>query len=567
MMTFRSLGTALVVMGCLAPPALAQDENAPADLFAEEIGVEIVSIDVAVTDKKGRAVEGLTREDFEVRIDGREVEIANFYAVSGTSETPRAAGEAWEPAVGAAAAPRDPFHLIVYFDSFYLTPISRKRVLEDLPAFFERALADGARILVAAHVQDLKVLSPFTTDRGELAAALAATAEAPAVGLQQVTAHRLTLQNIQDVYKVCDESPFLDPCIDCLEQMVELARFYSLGVTTERRGAVAALGDIVNALSVLEGRKAVLYLSDGIQQQPGIDLFYYIGEQLCPHKRQQFQEHYLRQNVEDLNDIVARANASRVTFYALETAGARNFSSASAEYADSFFKPSPTNDMIRIANLQGTLHYISSETGGKPILNANQLAADLDKLAGEFGTHYSLGYQPQHPGRGLTHRVSVKVSKPGYEVRYRRSFLHKKPEQQLADRALGAVFFAVATNPLEAAVEVQAQSPGEEGRIVVPLEVSVPLSRLILLPREDGRHGRMTVIVAAPDENNDQIAIRRKEIPVSLPLDATPGDGDLYRFGVNVELVPGTYRLGVGIWDDFAAAGSFLNVSVEVVAP
>lgn len=563
----RALGASLIAFSCFSPASPAQEGTVDPDpdaVFAEQIGIEVVNVDVVVTDKKGRAVEGLTRDDFELRIDGHEVEIANFYAVAGAPATQAADDQYVVPAAPApAAARRDPVYLVVYFDSFYLTPISRQRVLEDLPGFFERQIADGARILLATHLQDLKVLTPFTTDLDQLRAALAKIAEAPAVGLQQKTGHRLTLDSIQDVYRTCDENPFLDPCVDCLEQMIELARFYSLGVLAERRGSVAALGDMVNALSVLDGRKALLHVSDGIEQQTGIDLFFYIGDQLCPQKRQQLQEHYLRQDVDDLNDVVARANASRVTFYALEAAGVRNFSSASAEYAERFFIPSAQNDMVRIANLQGTLYYLSSETGGKPILNASEYAADLDKVAGEFRTYYSLGYQPEHPGRGRSHRVSVKVAKGSYQVRYRRSFLHKKPDQQLADRALGAVFFGVAANPLAATVEVRTPSPGEEGRVVVPLEISVPLARLILLPHQDARRGRITVIVAAPDQKNDKIAIRRQDIPVSLPLAATPGDDDLYRFGVNVELVPGTYRLGVGIWDELAAAGSFLNVPVE----
>ncbi|HEX9735550.1 MAG TPA: VWA domain-containing protein [Thermoanaerobaculia bacterium] len=566
-MNRRSLGAALIVLTCLAQPSPAQEEaEGPVtdEVFQEQIGIEVVNVDVVVTDKKGRAVEGLTREDFELRIDGRLVEIANFYAVTGAEATPAPAPAVEEDAAPPdAAAPRDPVHVVVYFDSFYLTPISRKRVLEDLPAFFERQIADGARILLAVHLQDLKVMSEFTDDLDELRSALARIAEAPAAGLQQTTGHRLTLDGLRDIYKVCEDSPILEPCLDCFEQMVGLARSFGAGALAERRGAVAALNDVVNALSVLEGRKSVLHVSDGIQQHPGIDFFHYIGEQLCPQRRGDLTEYYLHQDVEDLKDVVARANASRVTFYALEAAGVRNFSSASAEYGDHFFKPSGENDMIRIANLQSTLHYLSAETGGKAILNASAYAADLDKLAGELRTYYSLGYQPEHPGRGRSHYVRVKVPKKNAEVRYRRTFLHKKPDQQLADRALGAVFFGAGANPLSATVEVRTTRPGEAGRVVVPLEIAVPLARLVLLPHADARRGRMTVVVAAPDEKNDEIAIRRKDIPVSLALGATPAEDDVWRFGVNVELMPGTYQLGVGIWDEVGAAGSFLNVPVE----
>ena len=336
------------------------------------------------------------------------------------------------------------------------------------------------------------------------------------------------------------------------------------GLISERRGAMAALGNVVNALAVLDGKKALLHVSDGIQQQGGISIFYYLGEQLCPEKRQEFQEYYLRQDVGDLNDLVSLANASRVTFYTLEAAGMRNFSSASAEWGDARFKPDSTNDMVRIGNLQSTLHYLADETGGKAILNTTQFAPDLVKLGGEIGTYYSLGYQPAHTGRGRAHRVGVKVlANKNYQVRYRRSFLHKKPDQLLADRALGAVMFGVAENPLAAEVVAVPQPAGAEGRSVVALEVRVPVEKLALIPRDGVQHGRLTAIVAAPDGKGKKTVIRKKQIDVLLE-EADDGATDVYRFGVNVDLAPGEYRLGVGIWDEIAGQGSFLSLLVEI---
>ena len=76
---------------CFAVSLPAQDaEPGPESIFQDTIGVEIVNIDVVVTDKKGHAVEGLTRDDFELRVDGEKVPIANFYAVVANTATPNA---------------------------------------------------------------------------------------------------------------------------------------------------------------------------------------------------------------------------------------------------------------------------------------------------------------------------------------------------------------------------------------------------------------------------------------------------------------------------------------------
>src|SRR5689334_8108116 len=59
--------------------ALSQDSG---QTFFESIDVNVVNVEVYVTDRDGKRVQGLTRDDFQVLEDGKPVEITNFYAVS-----------------------------------------------------------------------------------------------------------------------------------------------------------------------------------------------------------------------------------------------------------------------------------------------------------------------------------------------------------------------------------------------------------------------------------------------------------------------------------------------------
>ena len=59
------------------PPA-EQEESG----YFEEIAVDIVNVEVYVTDKEGQPVAGLTIEDFEIYEDGRPVELVNFFTVT-----------------------------------------------------------------------------------------------------------------------------------------------------------------------------------------------------------------------------------------------------------------------------------------------------------------------------------------------------------------------------------------------------------------------------------------------------------------------------------------------------
>src|SRR5687768_16681677 len=65
-----------------APPA---DQPTPSldETFIETINVRVVNVDVYVTDKQGNRVRGLQQEDFEIRENGKPIQITNFYAVDG----------------------------------------------------------------------------------------------------------------------------------------------------------------------------------------------------------------------------------------------------------------------------------------------------------------------------------------------------------------------------------------------------------------------------------------------------------------------------------------------------
>src|SRR5712692_243528 len=60
--------------------APAAPQRAAPPTFFESIDVEVVNVDVVVTDRQGQAATGLGRDDFSVFEDGKAVPITNFYA-------------------------------------------------------------------------------------------------------------------------------------------------------------------------------------------------------------------------------------------------------------------------------------------------------------------------------------------------------------------------------------------------------------------------------------------------------------------------------------------------------
>lgn len=73
-----ALAAAPVALAQPPSPASPAGEQAPAAGFADEVSVAWILVPVTVKTRSGRFVQGLDREDFELRVDGRRVHFPDF---------------------------------------------------------------------------------------------------------------------------------------------------------------------------------------------------------------------------------------------------------------------------------------------------------------------------------------------------------------------------------------------------------------------------------------------------------------------------------------------------------
>ena len=177
-----------LILAALAPVFLASALSAQAppsqEGFGENVEVNVVNVDVFVTDKDGNPVPGLEKSDFEIREDGKKVEITNFEAVDrgaapGPGQSPggppgTAAPDPQMPSrsLTAGTAPADALQLVVYVDNFNIRPAHRARVLQQLRDFLTRELHPSDRVMLVTYDLGLQVRLPFTADRTALGRAL-----------------------------------------------------------------------------------------------------------------------------------------------------------------------------------------------------------------------------------------------------------------------------------------------------------------------------------------------------------------------------------------------------------
>ncbi|MBP9144252.1 MAG: hypothetical protein KBI44_07195, partial [Thermoanaerobaculia bacterium] len=91
-MKLALVACSMVAAGLAATLPVAAQEAPPA--FGERVEVEVVNVDVVVTDAAGKRVTNLTREDFRLEVDGKPMPI-DYFAPPGAQPLtkPRSASE------------------------------------------------------------------------------------------------------------------------------------------------------------------------------------------------------------------------------------------------------------------------------------------------------------------------------------------------------------------------------------------------------------------------------------------------------------------------------------------
>lgn len=546
----------------LALPLPAQQEPIPEQPFADTIDVEVVNVEVYVTDREGRHVKGLTRGDFQLLVDGRPAEIVNFSEVTEGALASGMEAPAIPPTAGVAApgeaplppAP-EPLSLVVYVDNDNLRPFTRNRVLRQLRDFLAANVGPRDRVMLVTHEQGINVRRPLSPGQESLAADLGKLERLAARGVLQDSHTRQVLDRIRELCTgSIGRSGEEDP-----GRAAQEARNYASWVANDVKVALNALESVVESLSGIQGRKALLYVSDGMPLRPGEEAFGLL-EELCGISSSLQTEDML----ERIRKLTTLANANGVTFYTLETAGVRNVSATSAESAQRLL--SAELDFANTANHQQVLFNLASETGGRAALNANDFKPDLARIARDLRSYYSLGYSPARAGDQRVHRIEVKVKREGVGVHHRTTYRDRTREERQAARVQTALLHGIVDNPLQARIEPVSSQPAERGKQLVTLRIVLPLKQLVLLSQKGFWTGQVTIWLAVRDDVGRTAPVQSVRVPIRVPAPAgkDPALG-FFDYDLRMRMAErGEQTVAVGIQDDLGHTASFLRTSFRV---
>ena len=519
--------------------------------FFESIDVSVVNVDVYVTDKKGNRVNGLTRDDFEILEDKRPMAITNFYAVQEGRPVLTAeelAAPAAPPPPGAvpgmpAEAPEDQrLHLVVYIDNFNLHPFSRNKVFGALREFLRSDLTPGDRVMLMTYDREPHVRRPFTTDPQTIAAALFEIEKMNAFATQADADRRELLSEIDDMK---------DP-----NQALTRARSYAEALFNDLQFSIDSLKNTVSSLAGLPGRKAVLYVSDGLPMVAGQDVFHYIQEKFSAGSSTAIMESLTYDASRRIQELVAQANANRISFYTIDAAGLRTSSTVSAENRTA--NTSGMVESIHTSNLQSPLQMMAEDTGGKAIYNTNDPTKGLLTVAGDFKTYYSLGYSPVHSGDGRYHKIDVRTKRKDLVVRHREGYRDKTTEAKMSDGVISALFYDAESNSLDIGVKRLPEIRRDDGLFTVPIEIRIPIGNLVLVPAEGVRQARVRVFFAAMDDGGGMSEVQSSIVPITIPeAEVATAVKQVYVYGISLMMRKGPQKLAVGVRDEVGASQAF----------
>jgi VWFA-related protein len=474
MATIRLPRAALLLLS-LCPAASGLTQEAPRQTIFEEIEVRVIDVDVVVTDREGRPITGLKRDDFELFESGKPVEIRYF---TGVSEGLRGARPGAETAVADVAPlpeePAIPVTWIVFIDQTNMMPGHRNRALKQLQKFLAGSLAPEDRGFIAGNDgMALRVHQNLTNDRKAMTDALK---EMEKSRVHPGPAMLRTSQILHDIRFV----PRDDREVIYMRMIGGEIAIVMAEQAQRTRNAIRSMGALVDGMAGIEGRLALVYVGGGFDTLPASELVDAwrsrfpdaVNDNAAPDP----EDH--RQSIQDeLDRLYANLSSTRVAVYSIY---------APAPIAVSVQDPGPevaTTDRSipgdRSRSIEASVaREMAQTTGGLCFTINERLHTQLAAVREDLSHYYSLGYIPTGPP-GDRRKIQVRVKVDGARVRHR---------DTVSERSRPEEMFRVASAPVVHRAPVARRTEPKPPSVPVPADEANPLGIQVAAapPQRDG---------------------------------------------------------------------------------
>lgn len=436
---------ALLTLCALVSTSVAQQN--PPDNQADDVlrvNTELVQTGVTVFDKQDKFVEGLKPEQFEIKVDGKPVQVSFFErVVAGTANEERliaAAGKAANSSPASATAPdatRVRGRTIIFFiDDLHLSADSVNRTRKAILEFVENQMGASDQVAIASTSGQIGFLQQFTDNKAVLRAAVACLNHKPYnvpdsenIPMTEYTALKIDQGDkdaldyyVQETLKANsysspgggmgpgNQSPFGGKT---QKQMAGMTGEMAANQVKERAQAIlkqaaavtistlTTLESLMRSSSQLLGRKVVFFISDG----------FYLNDRNTAFG-------------DKLKQITDAANRAGIVIYTMDARGLVSMTDAGSNRADPLGRMGRSN-LGEITASQDALTAMASDTGGR-FFNSGALLPAVSDALKETSNYYLLAWRPDAEDQkgGKFKRIDVSINgRPDLSVRMARGFL------------------------------------------------------------------------------------------------------------------------------------------------
>ncbi|HEX8337105.1 MAG TPA: VWA domain-containing protein, partial [Pyrinomonadaceae bacterium] len=331
-----------------------------------------------------------------------------------------------------------------------------------------------------------------------------------------------------------------------------------------------ALLSVINAMSRLPRRKALIFFSEGVAIPTAVQA--------------QFRS------------VISAANRANVSIYTVDAAGlraqsanaeagrqlsalgARRIATAGSPYDGNgpMSRDLERNEDLMNLNPEGGLSELAGGTGGLFISSTNNPGARLRQVDEDLNTYYLLSYSPKNQDfNGQFRQIDLKVNRSGVEVQARRGYYgldasYDTPVLHYEAPALALLGSKAAPPPNAFNSRVAAfdfPAPGKAG--LVPVMVEVPSGSVNFVVNKEKKQyaTNFSVVVLVRDEERRVVRKLSNQYILGGPLDkldaARRGKILFYR---ETQLDPGRYTVSSIVYDATNGRASAVESALEVPA-
>ena len=547
-------------------PCEAQESPPPTARFSSEVSVEVVTVDVVVTDRKGRPIVGLDRDDFKIFEDGVEMEISNFYA-SETLLTPPASHIDSEIEIDSITDPPRPSpqefndrHVVFYLDQVFMRPQSLRRLIPKIQRFIVEEVPPGTKMMLATYNGLVNIRVPFTDDVDRIVSALGKEIKsAGQAGMMDGFENMMLRSWVQaeDAVAGGDAAMIAAVANDRQASLNALTEDYRTLIRMTWRN----LQYFVDSFAAVPGRKIIFHLSDGIPYRP--DHWNNPGSTTATGRNVRPQG-----SPRELSDVVAHACTLGVTIHTIYgEGGSRGLASGTAISPEISGSVAYRNsDMLRAQqtntyfNSTTTLQSLAEGTGGMSVLKPTN--ATLAPLGADVKAYYSLGYHPPRAGDGKAHKIDVEVDRKKIRVRHRSRYIALSARDRVAAQTLATLVLPEVDNPLNISWAVPHPGTPEGEQIRFAFQVLLPSDGLAFKPVGEKWVGQVRVFMVTADLERELSPLIEMVYPIEMA--SLPSEDNKFVFHVPMEIVlpPGQHTLAVTVLDEISGIASSIPTDV-----